>query len=50
MIEQMTLAEIVKRRAADYGIDRPEELAAAMGMSYQHARCFAAGQVGECGD
>ena len=49
MIEKMTLAEIVKRRAADYGIGKPEELAAATGMSYQHARCLLLGRLENVG-
>lgn len=49
MIEQMTLGEIVRRRAEDYGIGRPEELAAATGMSHQHARCLLLGKLRNVG-
>lgn len=34
IVGKMTLSEIVARRARDYGLERAEDLAAAMGMSY----------------
>ena len=40
IVGKMTLSEIVARRARDYGLERAEDLVAAMGMSYQHARCM----------
>lgn len=45
----MTLSEMVMRRARDYGLERAEDLAAAMGMSYQHARCLMNGQLRNVG-
>lgn len=45
IVGKMTLSEIVTRRARDYGLERAEDLAAAMGMSYQHARCLMNGQL-----
>lgn len=45
----MTLSEIVARRARDYGLERVEDLAAATGMSYQHARCLLLGRLENVG-
>lgn len=49
VVEGMSLSEIVARRARDYGLERAEELAAAIGMSYQHARCLLNGQLKNVG-
>lgn len=49
MVERMTLAEIIARRARDYGMNRPEELAAATGMSHQHARMMLNGRLKNVG-
>lgn len=49
IVGKMTLSEIVARRARDYGLERAEDLAAAMGMSYQHARCMLTGQLRNVG-
>lgn len=49
VVERMSLSEIVTRRAADYGLDRAEDLAAAIGMSYQYVRVLMAGGLKRVG-
>ena len=45
----LTLPELVGRRAKDYGLDTPEQLAEAMGMSENHARRIMAGKYENIG-
>lgn len=49
MVERMTLGEIIARRARDYGMNRPEELAAATGMSHYRARMMLNGWLKNVG-
>ena len=49
IVGKMTLSEIVARRARDYRLERAEDQAAAMGLSYQHPRCMLTGQLRNVG-